>query len=332
MKSKIIGVLVAAAALTTGCATEQAKPQCLVGAGDFIVKYYPKDDAAKQCAFGDDAASQGELLSVQRYPSVDGAAPTAAFRLSAYLGYLGTQTISGDVAPSDTLDEDFVDAWYSGVEFATTLNSDPAVAVAQFDESDAPNAENFCRVSDFGFSASATELTAPTEDASNFVEVPVNPEDPSEGTHWILDPDFVAETLQGEQSAEYAFKNVEFYVTTRSPGVTFRGDLTLSLENDAGTCTGEYTVVGLAPSFDGANTCATDADCDPCGYGPDGSYVGGTGILPDLDIVCDPDLYGGYCFLRETTAGEAPVLPAFLDDASLDAFNERCQANQRGEG
>lgn len=331
MKSKIIGALVAVAALTTGCATEQAKPQCLVGAGEFIVKYYPKDEASKACAFGDGAPSQGELLSVQRYLGQDGAAPSAAFRLSAYLGHLGTQTIS-DVQPPATLDEDFEDAWYSGLDFSTSLNSAPAIAVAQFDESDAPDADNYCRVSDFGFSATATEAVAPTADAANYEEVPVDPADPSKGTEWVLVDAPTTEVIQGAQEAVYAFKNVEFYVTTRSPGVTFRGDLTLNLQNDAGTCSGEYTVVGLAPSHDGANTCESDADCDPCGYAPDGSYVGGTGILPDLDITCDPDLYGGYCFLRDGADGQPPELPAFVDDATLAAFNERCQANQRGEG
>ena len=332
MKSKIIGVLVAAAALTTGCATEQAQPQCLVGAGDFVVKYYPKDEAAAACAFGDAAPSQGELLSIQRYLGQDGNAPTVAFRLSAYLGYLGTQTIEVDPAPPAGLDEDFEDAWFSGVEFTTSLNTDPAIAVAQFDESDAPDADNYCRVSDFGFSAQASAVTAPTADPSNYEEVPVDPEDPSAGTEWVLVADFQDETIQGEQSVEYAFKNVEFYVTTRSPGVTFRGDLTLNRESDAGSCSGEYTVVGLAPAFDGANTCETDADCDPCGYGPDGSYVGGSGIIPDLDVACDTDIYGGYCFLRETTDGQAPELPNYVDDATLEAFTERCAANQRGEG
>ncbi|HLT29196.1 MAG TPA: hypothetical protein VK013_04085 [Myxococcaceae bacterium] len=329
MKSKIIGALVAAAALTTGCATEQAQPQCLVGHGDFIVKYYPKDAAAESCGF---PSTRGEILSLDRYVATDTEPARLGVRLPAYLGDLGTQGIDFNFEPPADLDPRFEDAWFSGLERTTDLNSNPAVGVAQFDESDAPDADNFCRVSDFGFTATASAATAPSSDPSNYEEVPVDEDDPSAGTEWVLVADYVEEELQGAQTAEYAFKNVEFYVTTRSPGVTFRGDLTFTQTTGGASCTGEFTVVGLAPAFGGANTCATDADCDPCGYAPDGSYVGGTGIIPDLDVVCDQDLYGGFCFLRETTDGQPPELPSFVDDATLAAFTERCQANQRGEG
>lgn len=355
MKNKILGVLVAAAALTTGCATEQAKPQCAVGHGEFIIKYYPKDPSNLCGAI----ANTGEAMAIVKYPAFGDSPGTLAMRLPEVYGTIA-RGYNAAGTPVRTLGlrslrgaEEFWDGsleWNAigaySVSFAREYDVDVdagSVGTAQFDASDEPGADNYCRVTDFELTGSAGEATAVVQDAANFelIASPVaaNPD----RMVWRAVENAPTEVVQGAQDVTYAFKNMAFYVTTQSPGVTFQADLTYT-ETITGvgageSCTAEYTAIGLAPAFNplyggraGPNTCRDDADCDPCAYAPDGTYVVGSGIGPDLDVVCDPDIYGGFCFLRETTAGQAPELPSLLTQAQIDERTAQCARNQRGEG
>src|SRR5690606_33759125 len=266
MKIKIIGALVAAAALATGCATEQAKPQCLVGHGDFVIKYYLKE-GQPACAANLGITGTGEILSLVKYPKAGDTPSSMAIRYPRYVGdlQLGVQGLGGledffGSIPED-LEDEHVDAWLSGFSRTYDMNSSPAVGVGEFDISDEPEADNYCRVTDFGFTSNAGAAEFPTSDPANFVE---------EDGEWVVADDAEYAAVQGPQKVTYAFKNTAFYVTTESPGLTFRSDVTFTEEITgvgAGTCTAEFTAIGMAPAYNvlgTPNVCGSDLDCDPC--------------------------------------------------------------------
>ena len=102
----------------------------------------------------------------------------------------------------------------------------------------------------------------------------------------------------------YAWQNVRLYVTPTAPGTQLVGDLTYTVDD----CTATYHVQALYPAvpcatqLDDAGTMGPDETlCDP-NPAPDKGRPVGSGIGPDLKVVCDPTLL--LCVL----AGDPPSL------------------------
>jgi len=329
MKIKIMGAMVAATALLSGCDFKQANPTCILGHGEYIVKYVPVDPAADTCGL-----PGGELIGMQRYaPTKDrGAIIAIRAQPEGLRGEAAFEEFIEDKVEND--ERPWTEVWVD--EFSNTFSrafdlGDSTIGVGQFPEADAPNADGFCEVSDFGFTASASAAEAIAYNDANFILDEVGDDE----FEWTVVEDPSTEVIEGAQTVSYAFTDTKFYVSARSAGVTFTSNLTYTstIEGVAAgdateTCTAEFTAVGMFPAaniYGIPNQCETVADCDPCPFNPEGRYTAGSGINPDLQTACDPNVYGGWCVLAGTE------LPGFRSDTEIQEMAEECAARSDGE-
>jgi len=159
---------------------------------------------------------------------------------------------------------------YSSGKFATAL----------------PNSDNFCDVP----SLSVAEQDVP--------ERPAIPPPDDAGPDAMETPAIPATKIT------YSWEKVRLYVTHATQGAQLVGDLTYTVDD----CTAKYHVQALFPSVscavevDDAGTMGPDVSlCDPNAAPEKGRPVG-SGIGPDLKVVCDPTLL--LCVL----AGDPPSL------------------------
>jgi len=321
MKIKIMGAIVAATALLSGCDTKQANPTCILGHGEYIVKYVPVDPAADTCGL-----PGGELIGMQRYAPTDDRGAIIALRTEAnglrgpdaFEGYFD-ETVAADPKP-------WAEVWVE--TFSRTFDlGDGTIGVGEFPEADEPDADGFCAVTDFGFTASASAAEIVAYDDANFELVEVEDDE----FEWEVRDDASFEVLEGPQQVSYAFSDTKFYVSARAAGVTFRSNLTYTSTIEAPgaeSCTAEFIAVGMFPAaniYGEYNLCETVADCDPCPFNTEGIYTAGSGINPDLQTACDPNVYGGFCVLAGTE------LPGFRSDAEIEEMAAECAARSDGE-
>ena len=141
----------------------------------------------------------------------------------------------------------------------------------------------------------------------------------------------------------YKWSNVSFYVSPRLIGTQFKANLEYTKDD----CTATYEVVGLYPSV-GCELVNTVTGCDgkdmevhtgmpnqvacsPCAD-PAAGRATGSGISPDLDIICDPDAL--LCLPRNPTpslaaqsntcSGSTPAAPGPDGGASTPAPGPMC--------
>lgn len=324
MKTKIMGAMAAATVLLSGCDFKQANPTCVIGHGDYIVKYVPVDPAADTCGL-----PGGEVLGLQRYAPNATAGARVAFRTQDG-GLRGQSAFEGLLEEKENTDpQPWTEAWFD--TFSRTFDlGDGTIGLGQFPQADEPDADGFCAVTDFGMVASASEAEFVAYDAANFELVEVKPDT----FEWLPTDDATTEVVEGAQSVTYAFTNTKFYVSARSAGVTFRSELTYTSTIEApgaSSCTAKFTAVGMFPVANilgTPNFCdpddATNAACDPCPFNADGQYTAGSGINPDLKTTCDANVFGGFCVLDGTE------LPGFLSDEEIKARSAECDARSSG--
>lgn len=312
MKNKLIGVLAAAAALTAGCATKQPEPACVTGHGDYAVKYIVKSvEGPGDCSeFVPAGQVSGEALGIQRYPSwteKSGTSHLATMAIrSAGAGIDANSYLY--TLPETAFDDPFFDAWFDAAAPELDFSIDKTVAVGEFPESDTPDADNICAVAaPLVLTVSHPDKQYPVYDQNTWTNTETDPE---EEPNFVLDEPAVLATRPAV-TATYRFENTKFYVSARSPGVTFTSDLTYSETTAGGTCTAQIAAVGLYPAIG----CSTDADCDPCADVAAGRTTG-SGINPDLATTCDTNL--GMCVL----AGNE--LPGFKSDEQIAAESAEC--------
>jgi hypothetical protein len=137
-----------------------------------------------------------------------------------------------------------------------------------------PGSDKFCAV---------PTLTAAEQDVPGVAAMPA-PDDA--GPEAAGTPAIPATTIR------YAWDHVRVYVTAAAQGTELVGELTYTVDG----CTATYHVQALYPSvscavpLDDAGTMGPDPTlCDP-NAAPDKGRPVGSGILPDVDVVCDPTL------------------------------------------
>ena len=308
MKNKLIGVLAAAAALTAGCATNQPDPACVTGHGDYAVKYIVKSvEGPGDCSeFVPAGQVVGESLGVQRYPSwTDDSGTRHQATMAIRSAGPGIDTFSYAYTLPPTAPEDgFFDAWFDAAAPELDLSVEKTTAVGEFPESDTPDADNICAVAaPLVLTVSHPDTQYPVYDQNTWTFNTTK-------KIWELDEPVVFATRPAV-TATYRFENTKFYVSARSPGVTFTSDLTYSETTAAGTCTAQIAAVGLYPAV----ACTTNADCDPCADVGAGRTTG-SGIIPDLATRCYTNI--GMCVLAVNE------LPGFKTDEQLDAESAEC--------
>jgi hypothetical protein len=120
----------------------------------------------------------------------------------------------------------------------------------------------------------------------NLPPVPARP-DPEDPTMML--PALPAVVVRNE------WTNVRFYVDPAFPGTQFSGDLKYTKD----ACTATYKVQGLYPAatcgkanpVDGGPKMIADPEmCSPCADPSKGRRFG-SGISPDIDVVCDPESF-----------------------------------------
>ena len=118
--------------------------------------------------------------------------------------------------------------------------------------------------------------------SSSEVSIPVIPGEPP-------DPDTPARDVR------FDFRNAKVKVTTDIPGTQFTADFTYAEDIDGVSCTAEYRVIGVWPSY--ADCTGSDANGDPipddslCHLDPATAPPGSVVMNPAFDLRCDPDLF-----------------------------------------
>jgi hypothetical protein len=155
-------------------------------------------------------------------------------------------------------------------EYGQMVDGTKVYSLGEFQATN-PGADGFCPV--INLSAAEVNLTA--------VPARPDPEDPT-----MMLPALPAVALRNEWS------NVRFYVDPAFPGTQFAGTFTYTKNG----CTAVYQAQGLYPAatcgkanpVDGGPSMLPDPEaCSPCADPSKGRRFG-SGISPDIDVVCDP--------------------------------------------
>lgn len=136
-----------------------------------------------------------------------------------------------------------------------------------------PDDDDFCVAPKF----SVSQVTLP--------ELPLIPGDPDDPETPDEDESTPDTPPQPATSIKYEWSNARVLVSANYQGTQFSADLKFTQDG----CTAEYEVVGVYPLAG----CATDDECQDTTV---------TGISPDFDLKCHPDL--GFCVLN----GDLPAL------------------------
>jgi hypothetical protein len=300
MKTKTLGSIVALglAGMFGFGACSQPRAECQVALATtgyaYIAKYKVKTPPAAGC---EGIVRSGDRLGMEFYhpPTEDGTTydpsktsfviQPRALGLEALIredaaAYVADSGLGCDGDPSSCLDNDPSHHAYGVLDFASSE----------------PDEGNFC-------DGSAVATQAAT---MSFPEIPEVP-DPEGGEPF--------QEAMPATTIKYEWKNPKFYVTAAAPGTQFSADLTYT-EDD---CTVEYEVIGMWPAIycggydeDGYPTYADpdDTACDPC---PPPGAPYGSGISPDFQTKCDPELF--FCVLKDAKdkTKDATSIPQLLD-------------------
>jgi len=272
MKHRIHGLLAGAMGLASaaffalsGASCSQPAIQCVAGHGPFYAKYE---------LVGGDAAClglDGEEIGLSTFlaPNADGSLADYSKRTIAI-----QSTTMGDLVRDR-----------EGAGFTLSEREDKAYAYGDYTTD--PDANNICYAGGANGTAAlaAADVNIPEFDTGE-VDDMGNP---------VLLP---AVHLRQE------WKNIKVYVTAGVPGTQAVGEM--HFEDVLAGCQADYKFVALFPAvFCGAEV-DTDGDGEPDSYAPDDTLclpdpdpavgrVFGSGINPDFETTCDPDLL--YCVL-----------------------------------
>jgi hypothetical protein len=258
------------------------------------------------------AALKGEVLGVSRYspPKGKGVPRVSVGSDADNLYATAFPAYSSWVAQADG--QPWQDA-FEGTIGNAVENLDSNFGVADFPETDQPDAEDICAAkAPITFTTTRSAVTAVEPIAANFELDEGDPADP-EDDEWVPTDTATETTLSPASSVTYTFNNAKWYTTARSPGITFTSDVNYKQVRDGVTCEATYKAVGLWPAVH----CSAPVDCDPCADPLHGRPTG-SGINPDLKTTCDTDL--GLCVL----AGDS--LPGFYTDDEIRTRSEECKA------
>jgi hypothetical protein len=191
---------------------------------------------------------------------------------SATGGLNGTPKFSeATMAIRPTLIGELVERGTNGYETPILDPNAEPNALAKFTTS-LPDDNDFCEANKF----SAAEINLP--------ELPLIPGDPDDPE--TPDDESTPDTpAQPATSIKYEWSNARVVVSANYQGTQFSADLKFTQDG----CTAEYEVVAVYP----VAPCATDDECQDTSV---------TGINPDFDLRCEPDL--GFCVLN----GDIPAL------------------------
>ncbi len=245
-------VLFGTSALLGSCSSEQPKIVCQTPQGAFSAKYTLVSGS------GDCAMLTGDTLRVHTYPAKPGSPDQWA------------QFDKPSLALRPDQISDLVTQYKATSAMAETLYSGGAFN-AEF-----PDSDGFCKVGDM--TSTALKLDAK----------PADPMDP-------MSKDLPAVDLR------YEWSNLRVYVSPAAIGTELEADLKYT----SGSCMATYHVVGLYPSVGCEKTVSvTGPDgkmmdmgtgmpnedaCNPCAQPDKGIFVG-SGIVPNIDVACDPDV------------------------------------------
>jgi hypothetical protein len=248
-----IGLAVLIGATFAGsCSSEEPKIVCQTPQGAFSAKY------SLQSGSGDCAKLTGDLLRVHTYPAAPDSPdawarfdkPSVALRPDQITDLIGEYKAEGKMEQR----------LYSGGPFVNEF----------------PGPDGFCTVG--SMTSTALSLDA----------VPADPMDPMSKPLPAVD-------------LKYEWTNVRIYVSAAAIGTEFTADLKYTQDG----CIATYKVTALYPSVGCEKTMTVkgpdgkpmemgtgkpdDDACFPCAQ-PDKGHPTGSGIVPNIDVACDPDM------------------------------------------
>lgn len=242
-----------------GCS--QPRPDCRAARGDFAVKYTL---VSGNCA----APLTAGFVGLQSYNprAASCSSPETCkpdyeiISLSIQQDVLGNLLINSQDFSDPSVPVDYVD--HVNKPYGSGLFS-----------SIEPDDDNICNVPSF----------SPAE--QNIVEI-VDPADP-------------ATIIQPASDVKNDWSNLKVFVTAGAPGTIFTVDLSYSETIDGVSCAATYKVKGVWPPVDCQNYDPETGDPlgtaneGLCHVDPTTAPPGSVVINPDLDVVCDPDIF--YC-------------------------------------